>query len=52
MSKELLKLRSVLDGFKRDRCQFNMAQKIFQSINCIVSELQHTLCKILKRSIR
>lgn len=37
MTKEILKLRKVLDGFQRERCQISLTREIFKSIMCSVS---------------
>lgn len=37
MTKEILKLRKVLDGFQKERCQIDLTREIFNSIMCTVS---------------
>lgn len=33
MTKEVIKLRKVLDEFKKDRCRISLAEEIYKSMN-------------------
>lgn len=37
MENEILKLKKVLDGFQRDRCQVDLTRDVLNSFKCSVS---------------
>jgi hypothetical protein len=43
LNREMLKLKSVLDGFQEDRCQIEKAREIIKSM-CNIVNIHHSCC--------